>query len=727
MISLQSDDKDPVMPLKFNRTDKVILVLAIAIMCVFSYFLYDDSFLFQNRESRNSKIGYINQAKNDVRLRASDSFTWNSAHKSEVVFERDSVFTGKRSQTQIDLVDGSKIFLNENSLVTLVSKNGNLELNLRYGNIQTEIVQSSKLELKAGSQKILLNKESKTSKLEIKKTKFGLTKIKLISGKLSVKQTTNSNVEALVPEQPLVIKPTGVVQKLVPGSITLITDDKTTFFQSSLEKTFYLDWHSQGTEKNELTIGKDKDFKTVVLTASNIKSKVLVKDLPAGTYFWKISGQESSGATITTPERTFTVQYLEKLAIVEPTEGKKFDVEVKGDTSAHREPVKISWTNIYETIQVQLATTPDFSQPIYDKELIKSYALNQMLGNGTYYVRARGKKQALVSDWSETRTFEVFVHLKEIVKPDVPILLSKKLTFNTSASRSPSSINPIVVKWQPSAQATKYEVEMSFKDPNFSKPVKLSSKTTQVNFVPKAYGPHYYRVRAINSEDVSSDFSEVGELQTKFNAPKLNTVPPVVLRGDNPDGAAPEATMKLSWNPVYLASKYVVEVSDSKDFQAPEKFELNSTSLTYNVKKTGEFHFRVIASDSSMQQKSEPSNIQSSTYSYIKRLPKPVLIEPKNKMTVFLQKEIEPFIWLNWESSSDQKDYELEIAFDKDFKNIHTRQKLNEAKFLIKTKLPLGKVYWRVRQIDAEAARISEWTEPSEFQLIHNKNEGVFK
>ncbi len=715
------------MPLKFNRTDKAILILAIAIMCVFSYFLYDDSFLFQNRESRNAKIGFINLAENDVRLRASDSFTWNTARKSEVVFERDSVFTGKHSQTQINLVDGSKIFLNENSLVTLVSKNGNLELNLRYGNIQTEIVQSSKLELKAGSQKILLKKESSTSKLEIKRPKFGLTKIKLLSGKLSVKQTANSITEELVPEQTLVIKPTGVVQKPAPGSITLDTENQAVFYQSPFEKTFFLDWHSQGTEKNELTVSKDKEFKTVVLTTPNIKAKVLVKDLPAGVYFWKVSGLDGAGSTVTAPERTFTVQYLEKLTIVEPTEGMKFDVEVKGDTAAHREPVKISWTNIYDTIQVQLATTADFSQPIYDKELVKSYALDQMLGKGNYFVRARGKKQDLVTDWSETRTFEVFVHPKEIIKPVPPILLTKKLTFNTSASRSPSSISPITVKWQPSAHATKYEIEMSFKDPKFTKPAKIPSKTTEANFVPKNYGPHYYRVRAITSEGASSDFSDVGELQTKFNSPKLSAIPAVVMRSDNPESKAPEASMKLTWSPVYLASKYIIEVSESSDFKSSEKIEQESTSLNYNAKKTGDYHFRVIASDSSLQQKSEPSNVQTSNYSYIKRLSRPVLVEPKNKMTVFLQKEIEPFIWLNWDSTTDKKDFELEIAFDKGFKKIHTRQKLSESKFLIKTKLPLGKVYWRVRQIDADPGRISDWTEAREFQLIHNKNEGVFK
>lgn len=113
------------------------------------------------------------------------------------------------------------------------------------------------------------------------------------------------------------------------------TENQAVFYQSPFEKTFFLDWHSQGTEKNELTVSKDKEFKTVVLTTPNIKAKVLVKDLPAGVYFWKVSGLDGAGSTVTAPERTFIVQYLEKLTIVEPTEGMKFDVEVKGDTAAH--------------------------------------------------------------------------------------------------------------------------------------------------------------------------------------------------------------------------------------------------------------------------------------------------------------------------------------------------------------------------------------------------------
>lgn len=715
------------MPLKFNRADRIILILAVTIICVFSYFLYDDSFLFQDRESKNAKIGAILQAQNDVRLRASDSFTWNSAHKTEVVFERDSIFTGKGSQTQINLVDGSKIFLNENSLITLVSKNGSLELNLRYGNIQTEINQTSKLELKAGSQKILLKKESATSKLEIKKPKYGLTKIKLISGKLSVKQSADSVAQALEKEQQLIIKPTGVVQKTAPGIITLITEDQAKFDQSPSEKTFFLDWHSQGTEKNELIISKDTTFQNVVLKAPNIKSKVTVKDLPAGNYYWKITGQDAAGTMVTAGPRAFTVHYLEKVAIVEPTEGKKYEAEAKGEVADHREPVKISWTNLYDFVHIQLSTVADFKQNILDKEISKAFSIDQQLPKGNYFVRIRGKQKNLFSDWSDTRAFEVFVHPKAIVKPSAPILLSKKMTFNLAASRSPASVSPMAVKWQPSAQAVKYEIEMSFKDPSFSKPIKLAAKTPKIDFLPKSYGPYYYRVRAISNEDVFSDFSQVGELQTKFNPPKLDAVAPVELRSENPDSVAPPTQMKVTWSPVYLADKYTVEVSTTPDFKSPEIFTSESTELNYNASKPGDFHFRVIASDSTQLQKSAPSNVEVSNYKYLRRFPKPVLIEPKNKMTVFLQKEIEPFIWLNWESPVKGKNFELEISLDPNFTKLYISQKLTESKFLIKNKLPLGKIYWRVRQIDADPTRVSDWTEPRVFQLTHNKNEGVFK
>lgn len=95
----------------------------------------------------------------------------------------------------------------------------------------------------------------------------------------------------------------------------------------------------------------------------------------------------------------------------------------------------------------------------------------------------------------------------------------------------------------------------------------------------------------------------MGELQTKFNSPKLSAIPAVVMRSDNPESKAPEASMKLTWSPVYLASKYIIEVSESSDFKSSEKIEQESTSLNYNAKKHGDYHFRVIASDSSLQQK----------------------------------------------------------------------------------------------------------------------------
>jgi hypothetical protein len=190
---------------------------------------------------------------------------------------------------------------------------------------------------------------------------------------------------------------------------------------------------------------------------------------------------------------------------------------------------------------------------------------------------------------------------------------------------------------------------------------------------------------------------------------------------------APTAQIKVSWSPVHLASTYLIEVSDDAEFSNAETLKATANFTNYDATKAGKYYFRVIASDPSESAKSEPSNTENSQYTYIKRLGKPILTEPKNKMTVFLQKEIEPFIWLNWDSTVNQKRFEIEIALDKSFSKIIKRQSLEENRFLIKDKLPLGKIYWRVRQLDDNPDLISDWTETREFQLIHNKNEGVFK
>ncbi len=715
------------MKFKFNKVDKLILFISLAVVIVFSYFLYDDSFLFHDRQSNNSKIGNIKTAENDVRLRASDSFTWNSAKKSEIVFERDSVFTGKKSQTQIDLIDGSKIFLNENSLVTLVAKNGSLELNLRYGDIKTQLNPTSKLELKAGSQKIYLNKGSDSSTLEIKKQKFGMTKIKLLTGSATVKHSSSEVPEVLVVEQTVIVKPTGSIQKSNPGSIELLTPNNVEFYQGTLEKGFYLDWHSQNMEKNNLLISKDQAFKAMVVTESGIKTKVFVKDLPTGVYFWKITGTDLNASPFASEIRSFKILVLEKISIIEPPAQKKWNVETSGNIADYKEKVKISWTNLYDTVQAQISETPDFKSPILDKEFIKQYEFENSFTGGTYFLRVRGKKLGNYTNWSDIRTIEINVMAKGLVKPGAPVLLTKHLTFHSAPVRSPSSLSPAVIKWQGDTAADRYELEVSLKDPKFTKAIRIPVKNTKMDYIPKNVGTIYYRVRSISSDNLPSDYSQTGELQTKLFAPKLTKIESVIRKSNNPESIPPPVQFKLDWSPIHLAGSYTVEYANNSTFNELEKFTATANNATVTVSKTGPYYFRVIASDISQSVNSEPSNIENSQYKFIKRLGKPVLIEPKNKMTVFLQKEIEPFIWLNWDSTVDQKKFEIEIALDKSFKQIVTRKNLDENRFLIKDKLPLGKIYWRVRQLADNPDLISDWTEPREFQLIHNKNEGVFK
>ncbi|MBC7371755.1 MAG: hypothetical protein H7326_09325, partial [Bdellovibrionaceae bacterium] len=117
-------------------------------------------------------------------------------------------------------------------------------------------------------------------------------------------------------------------------------------------------------------------------------------------------------------------------------------------------------------------------------------------------------------------------------------------------------------------------------------------------------------------------------------------------------------------------------------------------------------------------------------YVYRKILKTPVLVEPYDKTTVFLQKDMEPFIWLEWNPVERAEKYQLEASASPDFSNPIVRLDLTETRFLLKEKMPYGKLFWRVRAIApgerepaSNSGQSSDWAN-REFILYHQRNRG---
>ena len=100
--------------IKFNKTDRVILTVSTLIVMLYSYFLYDDSFLFNAENSSYRQIGVLSLSANDVRRKSVESFLWSPAKTQQTLHEKDSIFTGEQSKAEVLLNDGSVIKLEEN-------------------------------------------------------------------------------------------------------------------------------------------------------------------------------------------------------------------------------------------------------------------------------------------------------------------------------------------------------------------------------------------------------------------------------------------------------------------------------------------------------------------------------------------------------------------------------------------------------------------------------------
>jgi hypothetical protein len=97
----------------------------------------------------------------------------------------------------------------------------------------------------------------------------------------------------------------------------------------------------------------------------------------------------------------------------------------------------------------------------------------------------------------------------------------------------------------------------------------------------------------------------------------------------------------------------------------------------------------------------------------------PKLIDPLDKMTVYLQDDSSPYIWLYWEKVPEALSYVIEVSTDENFKKLLYQQSIEPSKFLIKQKLSVGNIYWRVKAVKRKV--ISEWSKVRSFTLYTSK------
>lgn len=691
----------------------------------FSYFLYNDSWMFKNRKSGTSKIGSIKTPIKDVRIKPSDGFSWIPTSREEELFERDSIFTGKDSSTVVQLSDGTKIALGQNSLISLVTKDGKLELNLKYGQVSADIVTTSKIQFKSGSETLELQKVTKPATVQFKKKKSGIASVKLVKGDL---QTKKSNKVLSLPKEETVVMAPQEIKPLPTPIWNLKSPQDVKFYKNLVNNPVKLSWNSQNVESPIIEISPDTKFQSSVRVVNQPKPDVAIEGLDIGKYFWRLKGKDLGGKDVTSPIGRFSILDGPFIKITSPKNNDIIRVLVEKDSDSYKHPVKFEWESPFEKYDIDVSAQADFSKIILNQ---KSYSLKNItlaLGNGEHHFRIRGLSGPYYSNWSTFSPVTLQILTKEKAKPPAPILLSTLIKYRPNLKRSPASIQPVNIRWKcDDKSVVKYIVDISPHDSSFKNPIRSTTSDTSFSFKPESSIKHFVRVYAISNENLFSNPSNLGEIKVELTPPELNPINPIFERSSLVDTQIPEANFQINWSGTDLAGSYDLEWSKEDSFKEKKILTSFRNQGLVKIPEPGSYYFRVKAIGTDRTIQSEYSPTVKSFYDFKKRLAVPSLIEPRNKLSVFLQKNIEPLIWLTWNNPNIGRPFELQISSDSDFKNVLKEMKIDKNKLLVKDRLPLGTVFWRVRQLSEDPSLSSDWSESRQFNLIHNRKEDIFR
>ncbi|MFV8249622.1 FecR domain-containing protein [Bdellovibrio bacteriovorus] len=720
---------------RFGRTEKMIFTGALLVLMVFSYFLYDDSLLFPKSNTGELElIGSVAISQNDVRRKNLDTFSWLPASRKDNVFQNDSIFTGDRSEATIQLQDGTQIRIEPNSLITLNLKNGQMNLDLRYGNLVGELAQGSSLTIKSGTEEFKLE-GSPTNTQEKPKIKFnkahsGTVDLKLLSGDVKYIDKKKQAVKELPKNAVVAVKKDGDIKPVEKPTLLVKTPDNMNWLRVNPDDPLPFEWQGKGDiARYELEVSPNEDFSSVALSKMTNEQRVAVTEpLQPGPYFWRLKTYDRNGEVgVVSPAQRMSITHLAGPQIVTPVQAAQINLELKVKPQEElATTTEVQWKAMAQLKHFtwQIAADPEFQQIIKDGQTDSLAAVTPRLPSGTYWVRVQGQTAGNnVSPWSEPVSFTLNLAAHKEERPNRPVLITKQVDFKApTGERNPASPEAPKLAWKPVLRSKGYQLQIS-KDISFAEVEKYDITQNQVAWSQFRPGKHYYRVQAKGINGLNSDFSEVGTIDVSVGGLTLNPLKTINAVGQ---AAGPKET-PISWSEVPFAKSYLVQVDKSKEFTAPQQLEYSATGGNLTLQDPGTYVVRVQALDEANKPLTDFSNIQEVMYTFRTPLVAPPLMEPFNNASIFLQTEMEPFIWLEWKKVEGATSYRIEISDKPDFSRTLIAKSLAGNRFLIKEKVPLGKIYWRVRAEAKGDAEMSEWAEKREFTLYHQKNETFVK
>jgi hypothetical protein len=417
----------------FSYIEYGIILLCLLLLFSSYYGLKNVDEFLASREggTKRQVVGQIQNLKNDTRFRYADSHVWFGAKKNQNVHAGDSLYTGDKSFSLVQLQSGGEVTVGEKSIVVFKNVDEISIPDLAFGNFSVSTNGKTKVSL-AGE---VFEVNGRNAKLQIVIGENRKAQVRLLAGEAEMK--SSKGVTQKIEKQNF-----SRIQQKESVSLTM-QELNATFNPQILDHNWKLyDWYDI---KNEVELIRkptpEKTLKTYTVQWEKLKPNVTGRkgetliqlskkidfiesenyssnshqftfsQLNVGMNYWRIS--QDAGASWSRPQSFKVNASLMKGAAPVITNQNEnvallgasttFDLNVRAPPQTIGYVAEASYTADFkpETTKAFWQAGPELTVSFYKE--------------GTYFYRFRTVlKDQNLSDWSEVRRFRVY-------KPEAPI------------------------------------------------------------------------------------------------------------------------------------------------------------------------------------------------------------------------------------------------------------------------------------------------------------------
>lgn len=599
------------------------------------YLALNDSILFpsQIREtSTMESLGKVSQSTNIVKRKFAKDVNWHDLAMQDDIFEEDSIFTEENANAEVTFSDGSKLYIDPSTLLTITRKNNRSSIDIRTGSISSNLKKGNELSITSKGQTQEVRGDN--SQIQFNVSDAGKSELTVLSGDIKLKSGDNKE-QTIEKNQVAIIGDNGRIQDVQQISINLKTPMQDfTSWQKKGGNPVNFSWEStEQLQSYQWQLSSDVNFKNIIRKEETSYTSLNIENLPINRIlYWRVIGKTDNQEKRSPSYRLKILpDYPPQLVFPKnnskvfyrPPENMFTKDEVKKGTEVNLRWVTPAKAPFYA---IEVAKDNQFKEIIFSEKTADLSTRTIKIPPGIYSWRVvsiytRNKR----SDWSQISRFKVEPKLS---KDDIFDLLnmgklpaptpSTKVkpiegTYNPqdpkSYERAPKTLH---LTWNPIEKATQYAVYIS-KGIEFKKAATLE-KFTEINEFPvkiKAPGKYYWKVTALNQKKKKGHFSDPATFiineQEKLPSPKLVITNPIK------EFYKLQETISINWDSIPKADYYQIMVSNDPYFnEISLNKKVTNSSYSFKIDKLQNYYIRSRAFSDKKSKEILPSSFSES-------------------------------------------------------------------------------------------------------------------